>query len=133
MPIDLNISSSSPSNVELTDEDSEDDEAFFNPDETRTINRSRLQRRGAFRKTPNSEPRITRAMLTPQTPSAVQIDRVQNLDQALGNNRPIHPDLVSLGPEVQNFERVLPLTRETSRRPRTKVDYKKLHLYGKEP
>ena len=122
----------------LTDEDSHDDEVFPRLQQEPSTASPKLKRRNAMKKTrpktPTSEPRITRSMLNPETPSLVIINKVQNLNHVLNPREPIVTEVVDMGPAVQNFKRVLPKSPKRSERNKNKekVDYSKLHIYGRD-
>ena len=129
------------------------DEEVFNKDQfTTPPSAPRLNRSKAFRLQKNplaqslSEPRVTRMMLhsnyrkstsNPTSPSSVTLNQVQNLNTVLNPNAPIHPEVVNLGPQVQNLDQALEVIesddnqRRRSSRNAKKVDYKKLHNFGR--
>ena len=64
-----------------------------------------------------SEPRVTRQMLSnPSSPYNLNLNARQNLENVLNPNIPIIPDLVELGPQVQNFEIALEGVQNQTRR-----------------
>ena len=129
------------------------DEEVFNKDQFATPpSAPRLNRSKAFRLQKNplaqslSEPRVTRMMLhsnyrkstsNPTSPSSVTLNQVQNLNTVLNPNAPIHPEVVNLGQQVQNLDHALEVIenddnqRRRSSRNAKKVDYKKLHNFGR--
>ena len=85
---------------------------------------------------PDSEPRVTRRMLSnPTSPYNLQLNQRQFLNNVLNPNAPLVPELVDLGPRVQNLEQALATAEnnETRRSARIKptVDYRELHSRGK--
>ena len=71
-------------------------------------------------------------MLVPQ-----EFIRNFTLNTVLNPNAPIHPEVVNLGPQVQNLDQALEVIesddnqRRRSSRNAKKVDYKKLHNFGR--
>ena len=134
----------SPANDDLTSEDSRDD-AVFNRDSFETPpTEPRLRRSNAMRTKerpiveidPESEPRVTRRMLSnPTSPYNLQLNQRQILNNVLNPNAPLVPELVDLGPRVQNLEQALATAEnnESRRSSRVKptVDYLELHTKGK--
>ena len=118
---------------------SSDDDVFMpnTPPERRS---TKLTRRNAIRrKKNNTEPRVTRQRLStltrnsnsqPTSPTAIQLNRCQNLDAYLRPRHPIVNEVVSLQ-HVQNLHNVLqPNVPRRSSRNRIRVDYARLHHGG---
>ena len=109
----------------LTSEDLTDDEVF-NRDKFETPPTApKLKRNNAMRNKERpqvenrekSEPRVTRQMLSnPSSPYNLNLNARQNLENVLNPNIPIIPDLVELGPQVQNFEIALEGVQNQTRR-----------------
>ena len=142
-------------NDESITEQSNDDEVFARDDFQTPPTTPKLQRRNAVRYKQRpiiyaaSEPRITRSMLgsgqfrqsfsNPTSPSEVVLDRVQNFGNILQPINPIIPETVNLGPGVQNVDQALQnldIEQNTRRSARIrsfteKIDYAKLHRYGR--
>ena len=139
-------------NDESITEQSNDDEVFARDDFQTPPSTPKLHRRNAIRYKQRpiiyaaSEPRITRSMLSsgqfrqsfsnPTSPSEVVLNRVQNFGNILQPNNPIIPQAVDLGPVVQNVDQALiniDIEQRTRRSTRTteRVDYAKLHKYGR--
>ena len=131
---------------QLTEESSQD-EVFFS-DQQEQVRSTKLQRRKAIRrkkKTLNSEPRVTRNMIhsdryqsisCPTTPSQVQLDKRQNLEEILIPRNPIIPELVEVNDViVQTMDRALEKVqdeignrrRKSRRTTEAKIDYRQLH------
>ena len=143
-PRELFPADDSPANDDLTSEDSKDD-TVFNRDSFETPpTEPRLKRSNAIR-TKNrlqvdddtdSEPRVTRQMLSnPTSPFNLRLNERQVLENVLNPNAPLVPELVELGPRVQNLAQALEgvendASRRSSRRI-AKVDYLKFHNEGK--
>ena len=106
------------------------DEVFHNAEFETPPSAPKLQRRNAMRVRqkqglqPRSEPRVTRTMLSSG-----------NYRQSISN--PTSPSAVELGPRVQLFHEALQNVENRTRRSsrirsnNDKVDYKKLHNYGR--
>ena len=134
----------SPANDDLTSEDSRDD-AVFNRDtfETppteprlRRSNAMRTKERPIVENDPDSEPRVTRRMLSdPTSPYNLQLNQRQFLNNVLNPNAPLVPELVDLGPRVQNLQQALATAENNdarrSARIKPTVDYREINVWGK--
>ena len=136
---------SSAADDDLTSEDLNDDEVFERDAFATPPSAPKLTRSNAMRKEkpvtidPDSEPRVTRRMfLDPTSPYNVNLNARQNLANVLDPRAPIIPEVVELGPRVQNLnlalEHVGQGTQRRSARVGTKdpVNYKKLHNEGRQ-
>ena len=88
---------------------------------------------------PDSEPRVTRRMLSdPTSPYNVNLNARQNLANVLDPRAPIIPEVVELGPRVQNLDLALEHIGHDNKRRSARVgakipkDYKKLHNEGRQ-
>ena len=96
----------------------------------------RLKERPGLETDPRSDQRVTRRMLSnPSSPYNINLNERQNLNDVLNPNIPLLPDLVNMGPRVQNLERALnvdePQEVRRSARAKNTVDYLKFHEEGK--
>ena len=143
------------SNDTLTSEDASDDNVFhndeyetpgiqpklkrsnaMNPQELKRSNAMRLKARPGLETDPRSDQRVTRRMLSnPSSPYNINLNERQNLNNVLNPNIPLLPDLVNMGPRVQNLERALnvdePQEVRRSARAKNTVNYLKFHEEGK--
>ena len=130
-------------NESLTSEDTSDDDVFHDEHKTPS-SQPKLTRSNAIRykqgqellTNSRSDPRVTRQMLSnPTSPYNLNLHERQNLNQVLNPNVPLLPELVNMGPVVQNFENALenpqPAEVRRSGRRRNQVDYLKFHEEGK--
>ena len=131
--------------VDLTDSTS--DEEVFHRDEFATPpSAPRLKRNNAMRIKRNiepvSEPRttVTREFLhsgryqsisNPTTPSQVVLNERQSLGNILNPRNPIVPETVAMNQEVQRLEQALDEHQNRRMRARKKIDYAKLHKFGR--
>ena len=138
--------------TELTEESSNDEVFFPN---TNKPQQSKLQRRNAIRRpkrTPNSEPRITREMIKsnryepvscPTTPSRVILKKTQNLENVLKQRKPLVPESVNMKDNtVQTLTQALNVQAQDDDKKRRerpirsvtkqKMDYLHLHKYGRQ-
>ena len=130
-------------NDSITSEDASDDDVFHDEHKTPSSqpkltrsNAMRYRQRPEFQTVPRSDPRVTRQMLSnPTSPYNVNLHERQNLNEVLNPNVPLLPELVNLGPMVQNFENALenpqPLEVRKSGRRKKQIDYLKFHEEGK--
>ena len=142
-------------NDTITSEDSSDDNVFndeeyqnpsgqpklkrnnaMNLKELKRSNAMRLKERPGFEtEARRSDPRITRRILSnPSSPYNINLNERQNLDDVLNPNIPLLPDLVNMGPRVQNLELALevaePQVVRRSTRRKNPIDYLKFHKEG---
>ena len=140
----FNVDSQSAS---LTQESS-DDNVFFANDHSTSKRSTKLKRQNAMKRKHHckSEPRMTREMLRkshegsismPTSPSQVELNRTQNLENILRRNHPVVPEAVSMdNGVVQNLQDALTLTdaaplQTTGLRKKQRINYLMLHKSGR--